>query len=164
MLSSLMEIPWVTNHPPICCHMFAGQYRRRTAPREPFGSRPLFAGGSTQAPRGQRRTSPCVYQRRWCNRAQSGKSVRQDRLTLRSVRGVGAVKSLAADRWPCHGHRCGLLSESLKGAASAHAETWATLGVVWRVQPVEPNHGKAIIIGRFESEAWLGELLIWITG
>jgi hypothetical protein len=54
--------------------------------------------------------------------------------------------------------------ESLPAAVTARAETWATLGLSWRLHPVEPNHGKAIVIGKFESEAWLGDILIWITG
>jgi hypothetical protein len=54
--------------------------------------------------------------------------------------------------------------ESLAAAVKARAETWATLGITWRVKPVEPNHGKALIIGRFASAGWLGDILIWITG
>jgi hypothetical protein len=54
--------------------------------------------------------------------------------------------------------------ESLPAAVTARAETWATLGISWRVHPVEPNHGNAVIIGEFESAAWLGDILIWITG
>src|SRR4051794_11120360 len=54
--------------------------------------------------------------------------------------------------------------ESLRAAVTARAETWATLGLSWRLHPVEPNHGKAIIIGKFECDAWLGDILIWISG
>lgn len=54
--------------------------------------------------------------------------------------------------------------ESLPAAVTACAATWATPGLSWHVHPVEPNHGKAVIIGEFESDAPLGDMLVWITG
>jgi hypothetical protein len=54
--------------------------------------------------------------------------------------------------------------ESLPAAVTARTETWAALDVVWRVHPINPNHGKSTIISEFESETWLGNILIWISG
>ena len=36
--------------------------------------------------------------------------------------------------------------------------------MVWQVEPVSPNHGKPVVIGRFESTAWLGDVMVWISG
>jgi hypothetical protein len=44
------------------------------------------------------------------------------------------------------------------------AASWKRLGVTWDVKPEDPNHGKAVVVGEFESTAWLGELLVWVTG
>ena len=30
--------------------------------------------------------------------------------------------------------------------------------------PVKPNYGKAVVVSRFESTAWMGEVLVWATG
>jgi hypothetical protein len=46
----------------------------------------------------------------------------------------------------------------------AKTATWSALRVVWQVKPVEPNHGKPVVAGTFESVAWLAEMTVWITG
>jgi hypothetical protein len=46
----------------------------------------------------------------------------------------------------------------------ARSDTWSALRVAWQVKPVEPNHGKPVVAGTFESVAWLAEMTVWITG
>lgn len=54
--------------------------------------------------------------------------------------------------------------EALTAAITARAETWARAGIVWHTRPIDPNHGKAVVVSEFEAATWLGDILIWITG
>lgn len=45
-----------------------------------------------------------------------------------------------------------------------HAADWESLGLVWKVGPIDPNHGKAITSATFEGSDWLAEILVWDTG
>jgi hypothetical protein len=54
--------------------------------------------------------------------------------------------------------------DALGPAVAARAETWERLGLEWRIHPVAPNHGKPVVVSEFESAAWLGDVLIWISG
>lgn len=54
--------------------------------------------------------------------------------------------------------------ESLRPAIEARAATWARLDMRWKFHPVAPNHGKPVIHAEFESETWIGDIMIWITG
>ncbi|MFC3994075.1 hypothetical protein [Actinoplanes siamensis] len=54
--------------------------------------------------------------------------------------------------------------DELRPAVTARAETWERLGLEWEIRPVAPNHGKPVVVSGFESAAWLGSLLIWISG
>ncbi len=46
----------------------------------------------------------------------------------------------------------------------AKGQMWQSLGVRWTVGPVDPNHGKAVVVASFESSEWLGQLTVWVTG
>lgn len=54
--------------------------------------------------------------------------------------------------------------DELASQVAARAEDWARLGLVWRTQPISPNHGKPLVSSEFESAAWLAEITIWNTG
>ncbi|MBL7261167.1 hypothetical protein [Paractinoplanes lichenicola] len=54
--------------------------------------------------------------------------------------------------------------EKLPDAIAARADTWTRAALVWQTRPVSPNHGTATIISDFESEAWMGTVIIWATG
>jgi hypothetical protein len=54
--------------------------------------------------------------------------------------------------------------EQLAPALERRAGAWTSLGVEWAVEPVAPNHGKPVVVARFESVSWLGDVMIWITG
>ncbi len=54
--------------------------------------------------------------------------------------------------------------ETLSDAVLARAQTWARLGMAWHTRPIEPNHGKPIVISEFESPPWLAAITIWSTG
>ena len=47
---------------------------------------------------------------------------------------------------------------------AGRADSWARLGLDWRIRPIAPNHGKPVVVSEFESATWAGHLLIWITG
>lgn len=54
--------------------------------------------------------------------------------------------------------------ETLATAIGARDETWGRLGLVWHTRPVDPNHGKPVVVSAFESAMWLGDIMIWSTG
>ncbi|MFI7544550.1 hypothetical protein [Actinoplanes sp. NPDC049599] len=54
--------------------------------------------------------------------------------------------------------------EELASQVATRAEAWTRLGLVWRTQPISPNHGKPVVSSEFESAAWLAEIMIWSTG
>jgi hypothetical protein len=53
---------------------------------------------------------------------------------------------------------------SFSARVEARAVTWTALGVKWRLKPVSPNYGKAVVAGVFESARWIGDMTVWITG
>jgi hypothetical protein len=72
-----------------------------------------------------------------------------------------------ANTWirnPCHRHWVAIDLEALGPAVRDRAAVWVRLGVIWEIQPVAPNHGKAVVEARFESPAWMGDLMLWVTG
>ncbi|MFI2664134.1 hypothetical protein [Micromonospora carbonacea] len=54
--------------------------------------------------------------------------------------------------------------EALPVTVKARAETWARLGMRWHTHPIQPNHGKAVVVSEFESTTWLAAIIIWATG
>ncbi|MFY1633569.1 hypothetical protein ACN27F_09845 [Solwaraspora sp. WMMB335] len=54
--------------------------------------------------------------------------------------------------------------DALSDAVLARTETWSSLTVSWHTRPIEPNHGKPIVISELESASWIAEIAIWSTG
>jgi hypothetical protein len=53
---------------------------------------------------------------------------------------------------------------SFAPALERRASAWASFGVEWVVEPVARNYGKPVVVARFESVSWLGDVMVWITG
>ncbi|WFE56632.1 hypothetical protein [Micromonospora sp. WMMD712] len=34
----------------------------------------------------------------------------------------------------------------------------------WHTRPIQPNHGKAVVVSELESTTWLAAIMIWATG
>ena len=54
--------------------------------------------------------------------------------------------------------------ERVAPAIHLRATVWESLGVEWTLEPVAPNYGKPVVVARFESGSWLGDVMIWVTG
>lgn len=54
--------------------------------------------------------------------------------------------------------------QALSAASAARAEIWMSLGILWNTRPIDPNHGKAVIVSEFQAADWLGDISIWTTG
>jgi hypothetical protein len=52
----------------------------------------------------------------------------------------------------------------LSAAIAARAEIWTSLRISWSIRPIDPNHGKAVIVSEFQAADWLGDISIWTTG
>lgn len=35
---------------------------------------------------------------------------------------------------------------------------------MWQLKPISSNYGKPVVMGAFESPAWIGDMIVWITG
>jgi hypothetical protein len=38
------------------------------------------------------------------------------------------------------------------------------LDIVWHTRPIDPNHGKPVVVSELEAATWVGDILIWSTG
>jgi hypothetical protein len=65
---------------------------------------------------------------------------------------------------PCDVQIVNFPLEALASAVAARTDAWDRLGLEWRIHPIAPNHGKAVIVSEFESAAWIGDMLTWISG
>jgi hypothetical protein len=52
----------------------------------------------------------------------------------------------------------------LPTAIAARAQDWARAGIAWRLRPTASEYEKSVIISEFESDDWLGDIMIWVTG
>jgi hypothetical protein len=71
---------------------------------------------------------------------------------------------LAGVRSRCNSRRVTFDPDSLALDVEARAAIWTTLGVAWQLKPIAPNYGKPVVMGAFESAAWIGDMTVWITG
>ena len=54
--------------------------------------------------------------------------------------------------------------ESFGPGVESKAVTWIALGLAWQIMPIDPNYGKPVVVASFQSAAWIGDMLVWITG
>ena len=64
----------------------------------------------------------------------------------------------------CHRRWVPIDLKLLKRAIDARTAIWAGLNMDWIVRPVVANYGKPVVRAEFESESWIGDVMIWISG